>query len=457
MQPCQSIDTFEKDLDNLSEIQFASLKLLQPRKRTKAKLLDPPEPSITAMSVTDYIFTNIEHSVYFDEPGTGFGGIDLPFRYTSPCIKGEGKFYFFFYWDTAFTQYALYATGHPDIAKANIQNMLWLIRRQGYMPNHVGIHNRSQSPYLCRLVVDYFVHIGGPEADSDFFRECAEGLLQEYNWWTSARLHPTGLSQHRTHETWEGMEKFADNRRVAKICPSQGKSLAEKRRIGAHYLAEAEATCDFTPRFEKRCLDYVQCDLNGLLYEYELFFAEHSERLGWDFDIDWVARAELRKERLNQYCWSEARGLFLDYDGVNDRHSPVAALTGVQLLMHGIPSDAQAACIVKNLALFEREFGVGYTEECPNCTDYQWAFPAVWPPMVQNTVQGLARYGFHQEARRIAQKYIDVTDHLFEEKGKIFEKTDAETGRLSEAEYDPPPMIGWTAGVYLSCQNYLKN
>lgn len=407
------------------------------------------------MNVTEYIEQNIERSVYFDEPGTGFGGIDLPYRYTSPCIKGEGMFYFFFYWDTAFTQVALYATGRTDVARENIQNMLWLIDRQGYMPNHVGIHNRSQSPYLCRMVADYFEQMGGPEAEPAFFRQCAEGLLREYNWWISARLHPTGLSQHGTHETWEGLERFADDKRVSRICPSEGKSRSEKRRIGAHYLAEAEGTCDFTPRFEKRCLDYVQTDLNGLLYDYERFFAEHSERLGWNFNIDWAARAELRKERLNRYCWSEERGLFLDYDSVNDRHSPVAALTGLQLLMHDIPTETQAARIVENLHRFERNFGIAYTEECPDCRNYQWAYPAVWPPLVHNTVKGLTRYGYHEDARRIAQKFVDTTERLFAEKGKIFEKTDAETGLLSDAEYDAPPMLGWTAGVYLFCRDVL--
>ncbi|MGF1452109.1 MAG: trehalase family glycosidase [Opitutales bacterium] len=409
------------------------------------------------MTVTEYIHDHLERSIYRDEPGTGFAGIDLPYRYTSPCIKGEGNFYFFFYWDTAFTLRALYATGNAAVARENIQNMLWLIRRQGYMPNHVGIHNRSQSPYLCRMVADYFAYLGGPEEDPSFFRACAEGLLQEYNWWITARLHPTGLCQHGTHETWEGMERFAENQRVQKISPSKAQTLTEKRGIGAHFLAEAEATCDFTPRFEHRCLDYVQPDLNGLLYDYERFFADHHELLKWDFAIDWSTRANLRRERLNRYCWSEVRGLFLDYDGVHNRHGPVAALTGVQLLIHGIPTEAQAARIVQNLPLFEREYGIAYTEECPECRAYQWAFPAVWPPMVQNTVLGLARYGYHSAARRIAQKYVEVTDRLFEAKGRIFEKTDAETGELAEAEYEPSPMMGWTAGVYLTCASYLQH
>jgi len=47
----------------------------------------------------DYIRNNWSRSFYKDINGSGFLGDDLPFPYTSPCIKGEGHFSFFFYWD----------------------------------------------------------------------------------------------------------------------------------------------------------------------------------------------------------------------------------------------------------------------------------------------------------------------------------------------------------------------
>lgn len=396
------------------------------------------------MTVSSYIHENLPRSFYRDEPGTGFCGIDLPFPYTCPCIKGEGHFSFFFYWDTYFTNLGLLLSGYADIAKGNIQNMLWLIRRQGYMPNHVGLTNRSQPPYLCRMVESYLASTG----DDAFLAECAEGLLAEYNFWMAARFHPTGLNHYGTQETWEGMERFASDKRIRSICP--GDTPAERRRIGAHYLAEAEASCDFTPRFDQRCLDHVQTDLNGLLYEYELFFAKHSDALGWDFAIDWAARAEHRKALINRYLWNEERGLYLDYDSANARHSRVAALTGVQFLAHGIPSAEQAARIVAHLPLFEREHGVAYAEECPGSRNYQWAYPNVWPPLVYMTVAGLRRYGFHEDADRIAQKFLLTTERLFQKTGRLWEKTDAVTGGVAGNEYAAAPMMGWSAGVYLA-------
>ena len=404
------------------------------------------------MTVADYIRDNFPRSFRRDEPGTGFCGIDLPFPYSTPCIKGEGMYSFFFYWDTYFTNLGLLLTGHEDMAKNNIRNMLWLIRRQGYMPNHVGITNRSQSPYLCRMVESYLAATG----DNAFLDECAGGLLAEYNFWMTARLHPIGLNHHGVQDTWVGMEAFADMDRVRAICPSEKKSLSEKRRIGAHYIAEAEATCDFTPRFGGRCLDHVQPDLNGLLYEYERFFATNNDALGWSFAIDWSARAKRRKDLINCHLWNAERGLYLDYDTANSCHSAVAALSGFQLLAHGIPDDAQAARIDANLPLFEREHGIAYTEECPGARNYQWAYPNVWPPMVYMTVTGLDRYGFHEDARRIAAKYLHTTDNLFAKTGQLWEKTDAETGEVAGGEYDAAPMMGWTAGVYLALQEFVS-
>jgi len=62
-------------------------------------------------NVLTYIQSNWKRSVYKDLPGKGFNGVDLPYPYTSPSIKGEGHFTFFFYWDTYFTNLGLLRNG----------------------------------------------------------------------------------------------------------------------------------------------------------------------------------------------------------------------------------------------------------------------------------------------------------------------------------------------------------
>ncbi|MGF1484129.1 MAG: trehalase family glycosidase [Opitutales bacterium] len=411
---------------------------------------------MTRMTVTEYITANWGRSFYEDKDGSGFKGDDLPFPYTSPCIQGEGHFSFFFYWDTYFTNVGLLIDGYSEMAKNNICNMAWLIRRQGYMPNHTALHNRSQSPYFCRMVTEYFEAIGGTDTDPGLFRECAEALRQEYNFWVTARHTPIGLSHYGHHETAEGLAQFHDS--IARRLPflSKSSSFEDKVRIGGHFMANAEGTCDFSNRFDYRCLDFCQVDLNALLYEYETVLMGYSEQLGWGDIALWKTRQEARAERMQRYFWNDAEGLFYDYDYVNERHSAVPAQTGYQTLFCGVATEAQAARMVENMPKFEREFGMAYTPDVPGARDYQWAYPNVWPPMVWMLIRGLCRYGYAPEAKRLAEKYIRTTDQLFEKTGQLWEKTDAETGEVAGGEYEAAPMIGWSAGVYIGCKQLLE-
>jgi len=403
--------------------------------------------------VARYIHANWPRSIYQDSGGSGFLGIDLPFPYTSPCIKGEGKFYFFFYWDTYFTNLGLLRSGRAQTARDNIRNMLWLIKRQGYMPNHVGIFNRSQSPYLCQMVADYFAHHGGPDHDPAFFRECCEGLRQEYHFWTTARNTPTGLQRHGHHDNEDGCIEFYDRTLVRRLGKPKDAPREEKIAVGAHHLAEAECW-DFTPRFSGRCMDHNPADLNGLLHTYETFLGTHAESIGWDDAALWRERGAARCERVHRLLWSDSEGWFMDYDFVNRRHSPVPSLGGMLPLFSGIATPAQAARVAAKLPEFERDHGIAVTTDHPSAKDLQWAFPNVWPPMVYITVAALRRYGFHADADRIAQKFIATTEALFARTGQLWEKTDARTGEVAGGEYDAAPMLGWSAGVYLALTDH---
>lgn len=404
-------------------------------------------------AVTDYIHANWDRSIYRDAEGSGFRGIDLPFPYTSPCIRGEGKFYFFFYWDTYFTNLGLLRHGRLETAKDNIRNMLWLIHRQGYMPNHVGISNRSQPPYLCRMVMDYL----SVAEDDAFLAEVADGLEREYFFWSLARHTPTGLQRHGHHDTAEGAAKFYGNRRV--LAQGNPEDAPEARRIevGGHFLAEAETGWDFNPRFGGRCLDFNPVDLNGLLYDYELFLGMAAGKLGWNEIGLWRQRAELRRELVNRYLWNEEAGWFFDYDFVRQQQSPVFSLAGMLPLFSGLASSGQAERMRANLPRFEREWGVAVTDDRHGCRAYQWAFPNAWPPLTYVTVTGLHRYGFTEDAGRIAEKYCRTTEALFEKTGQLWEKTDVETGAVAGGEYDAAPMIGWTAGVYIALKELLAS
>ena len=67
-----------------------------------------------------------------------------------------------------------------------------------------------------------------------------------------------------------------------------------------------------------------------------------------------------------------------------------------------------------------------------------------------------ARIRAEEEARRIAEKYIAVADKNFTETGNLWEKYDTVTGGVSVTkEYKTPKMMGWSAGVYMFCLDFL--
>jgi alpha,alpha-trehalase len=337
-------------------------------------------------------------------------------------------------------------------AKNNIRNMLWLIREQGYMPNFVGIHNRSQSPYLQMMIQDYFDKVG--DKSDDFSRECADGVRKEYQFWMTARYSKTGLNHFGHHDDDKGCIDFYNQVLIDRLKFDPNIADSEKSVIGGHYMAEAE-NWDFNQRYSGRCLDHVAVDLNSLLFGYEEFLYKAALKYDWNFKKLYSERSDKRKDLMNKYLWNGERGWFFDYDFVNGKQSDVYSLSGMQPLFFGIASPEQAERMIKNLPLFERDFGIATTNERPGCREFQWAYPVVWPPLVYITVRSLDRYGFKNDARRIAQKFIDVNTSLFKKTGRLFEKTDVETGELSNAEYSSAPMLGWTAGVYTALAGFL--
>lgn len=395
-------------------------------------------------AVRAYIRENWLRSLRRDQAGSGFLGIDLPFPYTTPSIKGEGHFSFFFYWDTRFTNLGLLRDGHAAVAADNIRNIAWFIRRQGYMPNHTGITNRSQPPLLARMLLDYREAIG----DESLLAEVADELRQEYHFWTTARHTPTGLQRHGHHDTDQGCLKFFNSSVQRRLGFPADLPETEKIRIGAHHLGEAETGWDFTPRFSGRCLDFNPADLNALLHDHETLLAEIGPVLGWDDAPLWRDRAAARRERVQRLLWDETAGWFHDYDFVEKRRSSIVHLGGLLPLLCGLATPAQAARAAQKLPLFERPHGIAATEETPGCRKYQWAYPNVWPPLVCFAVEALRRHGLHEPADRIARVFLDTTARLFAETGRLWEKTDAETGVIAANEYAAAPMLGWTAGTF---------
>ncbi len=380
--------------------------------------------------------------------------ISLPHPHTVPST--DPSMWLFFYWDVYFTNLGLLRSGEIAQAKYNADNILSLIDRFGYAPNmtvRIAL-NRTQvppSPMICR---DVFHHT----QDRKWLAGALPILTREYTFWMTLRMAPNGLNRAYTHAdpaTVDGFEKVIAHR--LKDIPTE--PIARLRYLH-HKMAECEVW-DFTPRFDQRCTDFNPVDTNAALYFFESTMAELHDELEQVADAEiWRNRAAARRVLVDKFLWDDEQGFYFDYDWARGRRGPVVSAAAWLTMWSGLCSDEQAARMVANLSLLEREHGLITCKEGSNTSanTYQWDAPNAWPPMQAVAIMGLIRYGYHAEARRLAEKYITTCARNFASTGQLWEKYNGITGALDVAdEYKMPPFLGWTAGVFLYAQEVLNN
>ena len=374
------------------------------------------------------------------------GVIPLPYPFTVPTAGPE--FHLFYYWDTYFTSEGLFRDERGDLAKANADNILYLIDLLGYMPNYTLWQDldRSQPPMASLLVRAVYERTG----DQTWLAGARVTLEKEYVFWMTRRRGFHGLNHYGNHGTPDALHRFANflPSRLGRLPEDVGDRLA----FAGQSLAEAESGWDFTPRFDRRCAEHYAVDLNSLLYQHEINQVWFCEQLGDGGAARWQQRAEQRRLQFNALCWDEAAGFYFDYDFAAGRRAAIPAASAYFALWCGLASPVQAARLVANLPLLEREYGLVTCAPGPrpDGRTYQWDTPNAWPPLQFAAIAGLLRHGYQAEARRLAGKYMAAVVANFEATGQLWEKYNAVTGGVDVSdEYPMPPMLGWTAGTFL--------
>ena len=103
-----------------------------------------------------------------------------------------------YYWDTFFTNEGLIADGLVRTAEDNVENILFLIDRYGFMPNgnRLWYLSRSQPPYAALMVEKVYE----ATADTAWLRRAFPILEKEYGFWMRERMTPTGLNRYGWNE-----------------------------------------------------------------------------------------------------------------------------------------------------------------------------------------------------------------------------------------------------------------
>ena len=370
--------------------------------------------------------------------------IPLPYPFNVPCISTH--FQNLFYYDTYFLNRGLIALGDIQQAQNNVDDILFLVNKLGFVPNsnRIDMINRSQPPYLCLMVRDIYDATGNKE----WLKTAYPLISKEYDFWITKRSTTYGLSRHHHDATQEYLLNFYEHLKKVRL-PLTATTDKEKISIAGHRLAEAEAGYDFTPRFDGRCSDFIPVDLNSNLYLYEVTMSDFATILNNSERELWLERAIVRTKLINDLLWNEPRGLYLDYDMKNERQSEVTAVTTFQPLWVGCASAEQAKRVRENLKLYEYAYGIVPCEAGVHNFVYQWDYPNAWPPHALIVSEALAKYNYKEDAERIRSKYVNTVYEVFKSTGTLWEKYNAVEGNAKvKEEYKTPSMIGWNAGIY---------
>lgn len=367
--------------------------------------------------------------------------LGLPHPYLVPSYRAETGFDYneLYYWDSYFMVQSILDEEHKELVVGILEDLLFLFERFKVIPNasRTYLTGRSQPPFLTSFIFDVYT---------------AYNMSEE---WLKKSI---ALAEEEYRTVWMGVKK--PNERLVH------RGLSRYYDVNyLHDLAEAESGWDMTPRFDRRALNFLPVDLNALLYKYETDFARAARIWGdtrtaayWD-DV-----AKQRKSIMNKLMWDRLRGLYYDYNYVKGKRGPTSSLAAYYPMWAGMVDDKQAASMVKALRRFEHKGGLSTTDALPlgqfvlGSLPTQWAYPNGWAPLHFMVVKGLERYGYHQDARRIAMKWLKTNSHWFNNKHVFLEKYNVVSPEKPPLKglYPSQTGFGWTNAVFERfCQEYV--
>jgi alpha,alpha-trehalase len=432
------------------------------------------------------------------------GLLYLPNRYVVP----GGRFNEMYGWDSYFIILGLVHDGRNDLARGMVENFFFEIEEYGAIlnANRTYFFTRSQPPFLSSMVREVYEHpAAGSKPDLKWLGRAYALTQRDYALWTSPehQAGPTGLA--RYHDLGEGpVPEMADDASYypdvirwllahprdhpeylvdgpTDPTPAQTATLAKtscdvatshvcaRAVVDGHRLSAAYYRSDRTMResgfdtsfrfgpFSGSTEDYAPVCLNSLLYKYEQDMAYFATLLGRAREAaEWSRRATARQEAIDRYLWDAEQGLYLDYNFATGKRSSYHFISTFYPLWSGVASPQQAKSVQTHLALFERSGGLA-------TSDYesgvQWDLPFGWAPTNWLSVSGLDRYGYHDDAARIARDFSQAILDNFLHDGTIREKYNVADGSANvkvAAGYKSNVVgFGWSNAVYLKMQDVI--
>ena len=395
-----------------------------------------------------------------DVAEAGSSLLSLPKTYIVP----GGRFREIYYWDSYFTMLGLGVSNRFDLIENMLDNFQFLIDKYGHIPNGNRSYylGRSQPPYFALMVELLHDKMG-----DRIYKKYLPAMQKEYNWWMEGESKITGGNAHRR------VVKLKDgsilNRYFDDVnAPRQESYLQDVETAKAytgkdkmaytHLRAGAESGWDFSSRWFAdtahlstiETADILPVDLNCLLYAYENILSKAAAANGFKIQsVLYHQKAGKRKAAILSHFWSTEQHYFFDYQFKINHLTNRWSLAGVLPLFANIATKEQAGYVKEHIEdMFLKDGGVVTT---PYHTGQQWDAPNGWAPLQYLTIKGLSDYNHNTIAKTIAERWMSVNEHVYENTGKMLEKYNVENIHLPSGggEYPTQDGFGWSNGVYL--------
>ena len=395
--------------------------------------------------------------------------IPLPFAYVVP----GGRFREIYYWDSYFTMLGLKESGRTDLIESMINNFAYLIDKFGYIPtaNRTYYLSRSQPPFFS-LMVNLYSEMEGKKV----LKKYVHRLQKEYDYWmdgsdmeaepfTAYRrvVHLPGgvvLNRYWDDKATPRPESYGEDIEIG--AEAEEKYRTNKDEVYRHLRAAAESGWDFSSRWFRdendfasiHTTDILPVDLNCLMYNLEKTLAE-AYLLNDQYDLhhEFVDKAQLRAEAIQEYFWDDLRNYYMDYDFKKQRNTNAITLAGTFPLYFKLATKQQSHYIRGYIRLnFLRSGGLLTTLVR---SGQQWDAPNGWAPLQWITYKGLRNYNFHRTANELSDEWLTLIEKEFKHSGKMLEKYNVSDTNLiaGGGEYEIQEGFGWTNGVYLRMKN----
>lgn len=428
-----------------------------------------------------------------------------------PFIVPGGRFNELYNWDSCFCATAMIDT-HPHVVKSILRHFVFEIKHYGKILNANRSYylGRAQPPFLTDLALKTYKATKHEPGSKDLLKLAILAAMKEYYsyWMTAPRYDEgTGLTRYRpigigippeveTTGFDHILEPYAEkhNMTMTEIGLAYTNGRVREPELDTFFLhdrALRESGHDTSNRFVGVCADLATIDLNCLLYRYETDIAEAIRTIFEDsLQIPaafcatgqaadrvessgvWDCAARKRKELIDTYLWNEEKGLYFDYNSVTGKQTQYETVTSLWALWCGVASPHQAALLVeKGLPKFECVGGLSSNTENSRGPvnvanpQKQWDYPNGWAPHQILAWDGLKSYGYHEEAERLAYRWLHMITKVFVDyNGTVVEKYDVtqlkspHKGQSVGAEYGnqglnfkyaPEEGFGWTNASYL--------